>query len=108
MTSTEARRARNQVIFREANEQIAAKADEVEVGDAPIPFLCECPDPSCTELILLVAAEYESVRAHPRHFLACPGHERDGALVVRSEEGYCVFEKTGVGGLVAEAEAGNK
>lgn len=34
--------------FREANEQIRAKADEYDAPVERVPFLCECPVSSCT------------------------------------------------------------
>jgi hypothetical protein len=33
-------------VFRDANEQVAAKARALEYR-TPIPFLCECSDPRC-------------------------------------------------------------
>ena len=103
----EKRRARNEVVFRSANERIAGKAADLGAGHEPVPFLCECPQQTCTELVLLSLEEYAEIRAHPRRFLAMPGHEGPGTGVfaVRSAEKYCVFEKTGVGGEIAEAAA---
>ena len=102
----EERRARNEVTFRAANEMIASKAADL-AADEPVPFLCECPQPACTELVFVGLEEYREIRAHPRRFLAKPGHEGTGAGVfaVRSAEQYCVFEKTGVGGEIAQAAA---
>ena len=107
MEAGEERRARNEVTFRAANEGIASKAAALGAGDEPAPFLCECPQPTCTDLVFLSLDEYREIRAHPRHFLARPGHEGSGpgVLVVRSAGEYCVFEKTGVGGEIAEADA---
>jgi hypothetical protein len=104
MELSEERRARNQTVFREANEQIAETAERIELTGSQIPLLCECPDPGCTVVIGIDRDEYEAVRSHPRHFLACAGHEPDETPVVRSEEGYCVFEKTGLAGEIAEAQ----
>jgi hypothetical protein len=104
---SEERRARNEVSFRAANEGIASKAAELGAGDEPVPYLCECPQPTCTDLVFLSLGEYTEIRAHPRRFLARPGHEGSGAgaTLVRSADEYCVFEKTGVGGEIAEAAA---
>ena len=48
--SVRERIVRNNYTFREANEQIRAKADEYDAPIERIPFLCECPVPSCTEV----------------------------------------------------------
>ena len=86
----------NNYTFREANEQIRAKADEYDAPVERVPFLCECPVPSCTEILRLTIAEYEEVRANPRHFFTAPGHEQAGAAVghvVSRESDYVIVEK---------------
>ena len=88
--------ARNNYTFREANEKIRARAAEYDAPIERIPFLCECPVPTCTEVLRLTIAEYSGVRAHPDHFFTVPGHEQadaDVAHVVSREEGYVVVEK---------------
>ena len=88
--------ARNNYTFREANEKIRARAAEYDAPIERIPFLCECPVPSCTEVLPLTIAEYSGVRAHPDHFFTVPGHEQADAAVahvVSREEGYVVVEK---------------
>jgi len=42
--------------------------------DMGIPFICECADPACREIIRLNQDEYEAVRAESRHFFNVPGH----------------------------------
>jgi hypothetical protein len=86
----------NNYTFREANEQIRAKADEYDAPVERVPFLCECPVPSCTEILRLTLAEYEDVRANPRHFFTAPGHEQADAAVghvVSRERDYVIVEK---------------
>jgi hypothetical protein len=86
----------NNYTFREANEQIRAKADEYDAPVERVPFLCECPVPSCTEILRLTLAEYEDVRANPRHFFTAPGHEQADAAVahvVSRETDYVIVEK---------------
>src|SRR4051794_37329338 len=41
--------ARNNATFREANEGIAAKAQQLGLDAELIPFLCECVDERCTQ-----------------------------------------------------------
>jgi hypothetical protein len=88
--------AKNNYTFREANEQIRAKADEYDAPVERVPFLCECPVPSCTQILRLTLTEYENVRANPSHFFTVPGHEQaDSAVghVVSRESDYVVVEK---------------
>jgi hypothetical protein len=92
----EERIAKNNLIFRAANETIRAKADEYNAPLERIPFLCECPVLDCRELVLLTLAEYKGVRADPAHFLTASGHEEPekplGTIVSR-EDGYVIVEK---------------
>jgi hypothetical protein len=74
---TAERIARNDSAFREANEQIGAKAREHHTAaDQPVPFICECADPSCTSILQLTLVEYEDVRGDSRQFMNALGHER--------------------------------
>lgn len=104
---TQERVARNDAIFREANEGIQEAASKYEVLDQ-IPFICECADGNCRELIVLSMDEYDEIRGNPRHFLNVPGHVRaaQGAAEVVDERGrYTIVEKTGhAGNLVEELD----
>ncbi len=94
--SVRGRIASNNYTFREANERIRARAEEYDAPIERIPFLCECPVPSCTEVLRLTMAEYSEVRAHPDHFFTVPGHEQADAPVghvVSRQDGYVVVEK---------------
>ena len=94
--SVRERIVQNNHTFRDANEQIRARADEYDAPIERIPFLCECPVPACTEVLRLTLAEYGEVRANPAHFFTVPGHEdADAAVahVVSREDGYVVVEK---------------
>jgi hypothetical protein len=88
---------RNNALYRAANERIEAAADEYDVS-GPIPFICECADPACTEIVAMTLRDYERIRAEPTHFLNVPGHEQhehEHLEVVRREPGYTVVEKRG-------------
>jgi hypothetical protein len=96
MPGIEERIARNNFTFREANERIRAKADEYDAPLEHIPFLCECPDPSCTTIVRLTPDQYAAVRADARHFFTVAGHEqaeRPLGQVVSREDDYVVVEK---------------
>lgn len=59
--------------FRAANESIARTARELDF-DGWIPFVCECADDQCVEVIRLPVDEYQSILDTPGRFLAFPGH----------------------------------
>jgi hypothetical protein len=67
----EERIAKNDATFRDANERIGAAAGAYG-SDIPIPFICECADPACSEIVLLELGQYEEIRADSRHFLNAP------------------------------------
>ncbi len=79
-------------VFRNANERVAEKARELEVG-TPIPFLCECSDTRCFAHILLTLEEYEEARSDSPRYLTISGHEVVGALVVAQDERFALAEK---------------
>ena len=47
---TAERVAHNNAVFREANERIQGAAEAYGL-DGFLPFLCECPDPTCTTIV---------------------------------------------------------
>ena len=101
---TQERVARNDALFREANEGIQEAATKYEVLEQ-IPFICECADGNCRELLTLSIHEYEEIRRNPRHFLNAPGHVRaaqGAAEVVENRGGYTIVEKTGYAGELVE------
>jgi hypothetical protein len=102
---TQERIARNDAIFRDANERIGAFAAKHELRDDALPFICECADMRCHEIVTLALDEYEKVRSNPRWFVNAPGHQvagRGAVTVVERQSGYVVVEKTGHAGEVAE------
>jgi hypothetical protein len=102
MKRSVAQAAKNESTFRNVNERIEEKADELERGDEPSPFLCECEDERCTEVLLLRRSEYEEVRAHPRRFVVAPGHQEEDDQLIQDGADFTVIEKHGEEGeLVA-------
>jgi hypothetical protein len=98
---TARRIAENDHVFREANEQIAPVAREGELE--LVPFICECADESCTQIVRLSLDEYERVRVDSRHFLNVPGHEVNAGRygqVVDSTGRFVVVEKLGEAGEI--------
>jgi hypothetical protein len=96
--------AENQARFREANEDISSIAQRADLPR--IPFVCECANPRCVEIVRLSRADYEGVRADGRRFLNAPGHETASlgwAVVVDRGPGFLVVEKIGEAGAISEA-----
>jgi hypothetical protein len=97
------RAARNEVSFREANEKLGDKRTELG-AHGRTPFLCECSDPECTELLRLSFAEYERVRTRANWFVTAVGHDAPDERVVEEHEDYTLIEKAGLAGRIAEEE----
>lgn len=98
-----ARVAENESIFRRANEQLEERFREFNV-EGPTPFLCECGNIACTQVIRLNLDEYEAVRKEGARFAIVPGHQiLEAERVVEENERYDVVEKSDVGRRVAEA-----
>ena len=95
----------NQSVFRSANERLrrAAESHRFE-ADQRVPFVCECADERCREIVMVSIAEYEHIRAHPTWFLLVAGHEDDEEIherIVDAEHGYSVVEKISAAGAEA-------
>jgi uncharacterized C2H2 Zn-finger protein len=102
---TAERIALNDSAFRAANEQIAAAAAEGDLDTEQLPFLCECAEPRCHEILRVRLDEYRHVRSSPRWFMTVPGHEEgpgSAAKLVENRDGYAIVEKQGHAGDVAE------
>jgi hypothetical protein len=88
------RAAKTEARFREANEQIRAKAVELGFSGQRSPYLCECGDRGCTAVLLLTAEEYEDVRSSSRRFVVAAGHEAPTDYVLGEHGAFTVVEKT--------------
>jgi len=103
--------AKNESMFRAANERIELEAESLGIYSDPVPFVCECPDPSCTEVVGLTLADYEDVRTFATRFFVVPGHQMlavqaGAAVVVEEREDVCLADKVGIAGDVAAANQG--
>lgn len=96
------RAAENESIFRDANERVEERLGELTLEEGRSPFLCECEDLRCRELVRLTREEYESVRSRPNRFVVAHGHPFTDAQVVGESERFQVIEKMGRAGEVAE------
>jgi len=82
--------------FREANEAIHEQADRLGADMDQLPFLCECPDEECVEILLLTPAEYTDIRKYDDHYVTAVGHEdREKPIgqVVARKNSYIVVAK---------------
>jgi hypothetical protein len=90
--------ALNQSRVRNANERLQRLARSHRFDPAQrVPFLCECADPSCQEIVMLSLTDYEAVRAHPNRFFLVAGHENPEAAherLLEAEQGYAVVERS--------------
>lgn len=112
---------RNDSIFRQANERINEAAAWLQVEEPtlieeptqieePMPFLCECADMTCHEIVFMSLGEYSKIRRDPRHFLNVPGHQASSqgwARVIGKHDAYFVVQKIGPAGDVAEQLEGS-
>ena len=96
--------ARNEVLFREINERIAAAAADHGADGHVYEFLCECADEKCLERVALTVAEYERIRGDAKRFVVVQRHVvPEAERVVLHEAGHDVVEKHGTAGEIAES-----
>ena len=103
MTTPAERKALNEGTFRDANEKLqeAALGTVAVPADSLVPFLCECPDEGCTQVVLVTPAEYERIRANPRGGIAAVGHEDETIeRIIDRNDRFTTTEKFGEAGEV--------
>jgi hypothetical protein len=108
---TQERIAEHQIAFRRSNNRIYRTADRLALT-TPIPFICECADTACTEIVQLSSPQYQAVRRHPRGFFNISGHEAPSVeagaeRIVAVISDFTMVVKIGVAGEFA-AEACNR
>lgn len=86
---------RNERMFRDANEQIAARRDDLELVDTTTPFLCECEDETCTAIVRLSPDDYRRVRERELTFVVVPGHPTIGDPTELAGDGWLCVTKEG-------------
>lgn len=86
MTERAERIVRNEILFREVNEQV----DALHAAISPtgtFPIVCECGSGTCSEAIMIEATDYQAVRAHPERFVVVSGHQIKDVEDVLEEHG---------------------
>src|SRR5581483_3942207 len=99
------RAARNQSVYRSANEKLKPiNAAVHQRGDPLGEWICECADASCELHVLATRLEYEQIRANPRAFIVYVSHvDAEVERVLVANDRYTIVEKFDNGGEVAEA-----
>ncbi|MGZ8706920.1 MAG: hypothetical protein ACXW0F_04140 [Gaiellaceae bacterium] len=93
MSLTSNKRPENEALFRAANEGLKERLGSLTEGGR-IPFVCECSDADCMDVVDVALATYEEVRTGPNHFLLRAGHETPAhEQIVARHDGYVVVEK---------------
>lgn len=86
--------ARNQAMYREANERIQDLNEAFGTFSGEFLVVCECPEQLCTQQIPVSPKAYEGIRADPAQFIVRPGHQAiDVEEIVRTEATYVVVRK---------------
>ena len=89
----EERFARNEALFRAANERMK-QWEEQHADPEPELYFCECADTDCREKVALMESDYEAVRSDSRLFFVVDGHEQtDVEQVVARRDGWLIVEK---------------
>jgi hypothetical protein len=92
-TPREQRLAKNEAVFRLANERMG-EWEERHVDEPVELYFCECANAECREKVRLRESEYEHVRADPRHFVIVPGHEApEVETTIERHDGWSLIEK---------------
>lgn len=89
------RATRNEQSFQSYNERRVAIEEAGETpDDEPVPFVCECDDPSCARAIEIALGEYERAVEAPDRFIVLPGHEDPAVeVVVERRETFLIVSK---------------
>lgn len=77
-----------------SNERIAASARSHRFAErTAVPFICECSDDGCSELIRMPLGEFVSARTLGR-YLVFPGHAVEATLPLHAAQSYWIVGET--------------
>jgi hypothetical protein len=94
VTRSEEKAFRNESVFRDANEKITRRVEELYEVEGLTPILCECEEESCTDIIRISLEDYRRIRADPLTFVVVPGHETRGTETELGGDGWvCVLKQ---------------
>jgi hypothetical protein len=86
----------NELLFRDANEKIAERRDELNAVEGLTPFLCECEEEGCTAIVQLTVGDYRRIRGDTATFVIVPGHETLGEETDLRGDGWVCVSKAGM------------
>jgi hypothetical protein len=96
----DARRAKNEALFRNLNERLKELDDRLDTSVIGAPagdreeFFCECGQLDCMARFEMTREQYEAVRAHSERFMVLEGHvDPTIERVVETHERFVVVEK---------------
>jgi hypothetical protein len=96
MDAREERLARNELLFRDLNEQVEFVATPIDIDASTFEFFCECSNIDCTLRLPMSLAEYEDARSDPTLFVVAPGHDLpEIEEVLRRTDSYQIVRKEG-------------
>lgn len=89
------RAEKNEQAFQAHNERRVAVEEAGDVPeDEPVPFVCECDNPSCAKAIEVSLGEYERAVGPVDRFLVAPGHDDPAVeVVVEEHDNYTIVSK---------------
>jgi hypothetical protein len=94
VTTREIRLEKNQESFRNANQKLGNIVGDKVGRQETIPFLCECPDDECLDVVSVSLTEYERIHSHPDRYIVVKGHPTSpGERMVEERDGYWIVEK---------------
>lgn len=96
MSSTLDRVASNEAVFAAANDSIAEVAASLGGELRLVPFLCECPEPTCCEIAELSLGEYASLRLFADRYLVsrrCRSGDLAGSVQLTVTDRYVVVDR---------------
>jgi hypothetical protein len=83
MATRDTRREQNQKRFRKGNKTLHDAVEDIVPEELRVRFLCECADDDCLGDVNVTLTTWESVAAHPNHYLMIAGHQRsEGERVI--------------------------
>jgi hypothetical protein len=94
---TERRLKENEIIFREANQNIQQFIEETTGKEnEKVSFYCECSNMKCKERIKITTKQYKQAHQNQKQFIVVPGHEVTKIeKVLKKSAAFNLVEKTG-------------
>ncbi len=106
-SASERRMVENEVVFREYNQRVQKKFDEIQrvatednqkhlipTEDPTFQFYCECADENCRQRIPLKLSQYNEIHKKKDRFVIVSGHEvKSIEHVIKKNSDFWIVEK---------------